>query len=65
MIKKCVQFSLTSFCTLKYDSVIKTIEIFNFQSEMYNVVTTGLRILLLIISAIKPSKTINTLRLFH
>ena len=30
MITKWVKFSLTSFGTLKYDCVIKTIEMFNF-----------------------------------
>ena len=50
MIKKCVQFSLTSFGPLKYDCVVNTIEIFNFLPQMNNLVTTGLHFLLLIIS---------------
>ena len=60
MIKKWVEFSLTSFGTLKYDRVIKTAtKIFNFLSLINNSVTIGLSSLLLIISAIKSSKTIN------
>ena len=38
---------------------------FNFLPLINNSVTTGLRFLLLIISAIIPSKTINTLRFFQ
>ena len=60
----CAEFSLTSFGTLKYDSVINTIETFNFLLLINNSVTTGLRFLLLIISAIISSKTVNTLRFF-
>ena len=59
MIKKWVEFSLTSFGTLKYDRVIKATKIFNFLSLINNSVTIGLSSLLLIISAIKSSKTIN------
>ena len=60
MIKKWVEFSLTSFGTLKYDRVIKAAtKIFNFLSLINNSVTIGLSSLLLIISAIKSSKTIN------
>ena len=62
MIKKCVEFNLTSFGTLKYDWVIKTIEILSFLSLINNSVTIGFNFLLLIISAITSSKTINTLR---
>ena len=52
MIKKCLMFSLTSFGTLKYDSVIKTREIFNFQPQINESGTTEFDFLLLIISAI-------------
>ena len=64
MIKKCGAFSQNSFGTLKYDSVIKTIETLSFLPLITNSVTTGLSFLLLIISAIVSSKTINTLRFF-
>ena len=57
IIKKCVEFSLTSFGTLKYDYVIKTIKILSFLPLINNSVTTGLRFLSLIISAIISSKT--------
>ena len=60
----CVQFSLTSFGTLNYDCVIKTIEILSFRPLINNSVTTGLIFLLLVISAIISSKAINTLRIF-
>ena len=63
-MKKCVEFNLTSFGTLKYDCVIKTIEILTFQPLINNSVTTGFNLLLLIISAIISSKTINILRFF-
>ena len=36
MIKKCVEFSLTSFGTLKYDYVIKIFAMFNFLSPIKN-----------------------------
>ena len=52
MITKCVEFSLTSFGTLKYDYITKTIEMFNFLPLINNSVTTGLSFLLLAISAI-------------
>ena len=42
MIKKYVQFSLTSLGTLKYDFVINTIEVFNFIPLINNSVTIGL-----------------------
>ena len=61
MTKKCVEFSLTSFGTLKYDCVMKTIEMFNFLPLKTNSVTTGINFLSLIISAIMSSKTINSL----
>ena len=60
-MKKCVEFNLTSFGTLKYDCVIKTIEILSFG---FSYLTIGFSLLLLIISAIISSKTINTLRFF-
>ena len=41
-MKKWVEFSLTSFGTLKYDCVIKTIEMFNFVPLINNSVTTNL-----------------------
>ena len=41
MVKKCVEFSLTSFGTLKYDCVIKTIEMFNFIYLINNSVSIG------------------------
>ena len=40
--KKCVVFNLTSFGSLKYDCVIKTIEMFSFLSLINNSVTMGL-----------------------
>ena len=40
-IKKCVEFSLTSFTTLKYDYVTKTIEMFSFMPLINNSVTIG------------------------
>ena len=61
-MKKWVEFSLTSFGTLKYDCVMKTIEYFNFLPLINKSVTTGFNFLLIMISAIKSSKTINTLR---
>ena len=60
--KKCVEFSLTSFGTLKYDCVINAIEVFNFLPLINNLVTIEFRFLLLIGSAIISSKTINILR---
>ena len=58
--KKCVALSLTSLDTLKYDCVIKTIEMFNFLPLINNSVIIEVSFLLLIISAIISSKTINT-----
>ena len=60
IMKKWVEFSLTSFGT--YDCVIKTWEIFNFLSLIKNLVITEFIFLLLIISAMISSKTINILR---
>ena len=57
MIKQLVDFSLSSFRTLKYNCVIKTKEMFNFLFVTSNSVTVEFNFLLLIIS----SKTINTL----
>ena len=38
---KCVEFSLTSFGTLKCDCAMKTIEMFNFLPLINNSVTTA------------------------
>ena len=59
---KYVVFSLTYFGTLKYDCVIKTIEMLSFLPLISNSVTNGLSILLLIISELISSKTIDTSR---
>ena len=64
MIKISVVFSLTSSGTLKYNCVIDTTKIFNFLPLINNSVTTGFSYLLLIMSAIMSSKTINVLRFF-
>ena len=56
-------YSLTSYGTLKYDYVIKTIQMFNFQPLTNISVTTGLSFLLLMTSAIISSKT-TTLYVF-
>ena len=61
-MKKCLEFNLTSFGTLKYDCVIKTIEILSFLPLINNYVTIGFNLLLLIRSAITSSKIINNLR---
>ena len=42
MMKKWVEFSLTSFGTLKYEYVIKTIEMFNFLPLINSALTIGL-----------------------
>ena len=52
IIKKCVEFSLTSFSSLKYECVIKTMEILSFLPLMNTSLTIGFSFLLLIISAI-------------
>ena len=57
--KQCVEFSLIFFGTAKKNCVIKTREIFSFLSLINNSVTIGLSFLLLIISAIISSNTIN------
>ena len=49
-MKKCVEFNCTSFGTLKYDCVIKTMEILSFLPLINNYVTIGFSLLLLIIS---------------
>ena len=41
-MKKCVEFNLTSFGTLKYDCVIKIIEILSFLPLINNSVTVDL-----------------------
>ena len=45
-MKKCVEFNRTSFGTLKYDCVIKTIEILSFLPVINNSVTIGFNLLL-------------------
>ena len=62
--RKCVQFSLTSLGTLKYDYIIKASEMLSFLLLINISITIGLSFLLLIISAIISSETINTLRFF-
>ena len=62
--KKCVEFSLTSFGTLKHDCVIKTSEMLSFLPLIKSSVTIELSFLLLIKSAIISLKTINFLRFF-
>ena len=57
-MKTSAKFSLTSLDTLKFDCVIKAIQMFNFLPLINNSVTIGFDILLLIISAIISSKTI-------
>ena len=61
MIKKCVQFSLTSSGTVTENCVIKTLQIFSFLPLINRSVSIWLSSLLLIISAIISSKAINTL----
>ena len=46
-MKKCVELNLTSFGTLKYDCVIKTIETLSFLPLINNSVTIGFDLLLL------------------
>ena len=62
MIKKWVEFNLTSFGSLKQDCVIKIIEMFNLLPLMKNSVTIESRFLLLVTSAMMSSKIINILR---
>ena len=49
IMKKCVVFSLTSFGTLKYDCVIKAIEMLNFLPLINKSATIGVNLLILII----------------
>ena len=51
-MKKWVEFSLTSFDTLKYDCIIKAIEMFNFPPLINNSVTTGFSFLSILYSSI-------------
>ena len=60
IIKKCVALSLGSFGTLKNGCVIKRSETLSFIPLINSSVTIGLSLLLLTISAIISSKTINT-----
>ena len=61
MTKNCVKLNLTSVGSLKYYCVIKTeIEILIFLFLINNSVPIGFSFLILIISAIISSKTINT-----
>ena len=63
IMKKWVEFSLTSFGNLKYGCVIiKTIEMLNLLPLINNSVTIEFSFLLLITSAIISSKAINILR---
>ena len=62
IMKKWVVFSLTPFGTIKYDCIIKTIEMFNFLPLINSSVTIEFSFLLLIISPIISSKNINILR---
>ena len=62
MMKKWLEFSLTSFGTLRYDYVIKTKEMFSFLPVINNSIIIEFSFLLLMISAIISSKTINILR---
>ena len=60
-MKKCVQFSLKSFGTAKYDCAMKTVDVFSFLLLTNSSITIWLRFLLFIIAAATSSKTINTL----
>ena len=55
IIKQSVGFNLTFFEIVKYDYVVKAIEIFSSLPLISNSVTVGSRFLLLIISAIMSS----------
>ena len=59
--KKFEVLSLASYGTLNYDCIIKTIEMLRFLPLINSLVTIGLSFLLLLISTIISSKTINTL----
>ena len=60
MIKHCVDFSLSPFGTEKFDCVNKKSEFLIFLLLIGSAATTGLRFLLLIISAIVSSRTTYT-----
>ena len=60
----CVEFSLAFFGTLTYGYVIKASEMYNFLLLINSSVTIGFSFLLLLISTITSSKTINTLHFF-
>ena len=62
MMKKWLEFSLTSFGTLRYDYVIKTREMFSFLPVINSSIIIEFSVWLLMISAIIPSKTVNILR---
>ena len=62
-MEKLVEFSLRSFKTLNHDYVIKTVEILNFLPLINKSVTTEFSFLLLTISAMISTKTINILRI--
>ena len=64
--KKCVEFSLTYFGTLKYDCVIKISEMLNFLPLINSYVTIGLSFFVInhISNHIIKKKKINTLCLF-
>ena len=62
MTKKTVEFILTSFGTINYDFVMKTIKMFNFLPLISNSVTTGFSFLILTISAMITAETTNMLR---
>ena len=64
IIKKCVEVSLTSFGTLKYDCVIKERKVLICPSPINSSLTIGLSFLFLIISAIISSKNMDNLRFF-
>ena len=61
-MKKCVELSLISLGTLKYDCVTK--HLFYFLPLIKNLAITGFSFLVLIKSTIISSKTIHTLRFF-
>ena len=64
VINKCLEFTLISFGILKYDCIIKTIEMFNFLLLINSSVTIEFSFLFSIISAMISSKTINILGFF-
>ena len=62
IMKKSIEFNVTSFGNLKDDCIIKAREMFNFLILINSSVTIEFIFLLLIVSAIISSKTINVLR---